>query len=103
MTNILSPWFKSPFTDMTGALISHQWYGRCAKQEMKVVDCLEAYGLHKGFEKCEALIEDFRECSSQQKQMLRTTTMRYERQRQHWTGERSKDNLYAPPPKPDSY
>lgn len=99
----LSPWFKSPFTDMTSAMLSHQWYGRCAKREMKMIDCLEAYGLDKGLEKCDALIEDFKECANSHKQLKRSAAMRYERQRQYWAGERSKEELYAPPPKIDSF
>lgn len=99
----LNPWFKSPFTDLTGALISHQWYGRCAKMEMDVIDCMEAYGMDKGLEKCDALIQDFKECAARQKQLKRSYAMRYERQRQYWAGERSKENLYAPSPKIDSF
>ncbi|GJQ78396.1 putative NADH:ubiquinone oxidoreductase, NDUFS5-15kDa [Trypoxylus dichotomus] len=99
----LNPWFKSPFTDMTGALISHQWFGRCAKIEMKVIDCLEAYGLDQGLQKCDPLIQDFRECTNRQKQLQRSVAMRYERHRQYLTGERSKEELYAPPPRVDSF
>nr|CAH7738716.1 unnamed protein product [Callosobruchus chinensis] len=33
------PVLKSPLTDLTQALVSHQWYGECADMEMKALDC----------------------------------------------------------------
>ncbi|XP_023016668.1 NADH dehydrogenase (ubiquinone) 15 kDa subunit [Leptinotarsa decemlineata] len=99
----VSPWLKSPFTDLTAGLISHQWYGECADMEMKVLECFEAYGLDKGLKKCDLLIQDFRECSLRHKQMKRMVAMRNERHRQAWNGERSKEEKYAKGPAPDSY
>lgn len=96
-------WWKSPFTDIGGDLFSHQYFGRCADIEMKVVDCLEAYGLLRGKQKCDELIQDFNECSHRNKQNDRIKAMRYERERQWLRGERSKKNHYAPPPKDDSF
>lgn len=99
----LSPWLKSPFTDLTGALVSHQWYGHCADMEMKALDCLEAYGLDKGLKKCDLLIKDFTECTLKIKQFKRANAMRWERNRQYWAGERSKEDLWAKSPTNDSY
>ncbi|XP_022905648.1 uncharacterized protein [Onthophagus taurus] len=98
----LSPYFKTPFTDITGAMISHQWYGKCAKREMDMIDCFEAYGLDNALNKCHTLIEDFKACSNNQAQVKRTFEMRWERDRQYYSGERTKENRYAPSPRPDS-
>ncbi|XP_056630541.1 uncharacterized protein LOC130441062 [Diorhabda sublineata] len=99
----LSPWLKSPFTDLTGSLVNHQWYGVCANLELKVLDCLEAYGLDRGLKKCHLLIEDFRECSLRTKQFKRMKAMRNERHRQYFNGERTKEKKYAKAPTYDSY
>ncbi|XP_028129250.1 uncharacterized protein LOC114325387 [Diabrotica virgifera virgifera] len=99
----LSPWLKSPFTDLTGSLVNHQWYGECADMELKVLDCLDAYGLDRGLKKCDDLIEDFRECALKTKQFKRMYAMRNERHRQHFAGERTSENKYAKGPAYDSY
>lgn len=98
----LTPWFRSPFTDLTGALVSHQFYGRCADIEMQLVDCMEAYGLTRSKQKCALLMEDFKECAFRDKQTKRYIAMRQERKRQYNDGERSKDKLYEPGPAADS-
>ncbi|XP_060523323.1 NADH dehydrogenase [ubiquinone] iron-sulfur protein 5 [Cylas formicarius] len=99
-----SPFLKSPFTDLTGAVgISHQFFGECADIEMKTLDCLEAYGLDRGLKKCDALIADYTECARKVKQYNRMFTMRKERNRQYAAGERTKENHYAPSPPNDSY
>lgn len=67
----LSPFLRTPFTDLTGSLINHQQYDKCGVFEMQVMDCLEAYGTERGKTKCQALIEDFRECVGMKKQLLR--------------------------------
>ena len=61
----------------------------CADFEMRMADCLEAYGLHKGQEKCEDFISDLRECFYNGKQMQRVVLMREERMRQYKAGERN--------------
>lgn len=99
----LSPAFKSPFTDLTGAILSHQWGGRCNEFELRALDCLEAYGLDLGVKKCEALITDFQECSLRVKETARYMAMRSERERQYRAGERTKENRYAETPRPDGY
>lgn len=99
----LTPWLRSPFTDITGNLLTHQYSGRCQKFELDVMECLEAYGKDRGLVKCEALIRDFRECHTREKQTRRTFAMRNERNRQYAAGERSAENLYAPSPKPESF
>ncbi len=37
----------------------------------QVMECLEAYGTERGKIKCKTLIEDFNECVSMKKQLLR--------------------------------
>lgn len=71
----LGPFFRSPLTDMTGCVINHQTYGKCAEFEMNMLDCLEAYGVNRGSTKCKDLIADFQECVSMKKQMMRVTVM----------------------------
>lgn len=73
----LSPFFKSPLTDLTGCLINHQQYSKCGQFEMEMMECLEAYGLDKGKLKCKAIIEDYQECAGSHKQRLRIAVSRY--------------------------
>jgi NADH dehydrogenase (ubiquinone) Fe-S protein 5 len=68
MTNVV-PFFRSPFTDLTGSLVNHQFYGRCEEMEMRVMNCLEAYGVDRGATKCKDLIDDFKECNTYKKQV----------------------------------
>ena len=63
------PFLRSPFTDLTSCLVNHQNFGRCEEMEMRVMNCLEAYGVNRGMKKCKDLVEDFRECSSRRKQV----------------------------------
>uniref|UniRef100_T1H6N3 Uncharacterized protein n=1 Tax=Megaselia scalaris TaxID=36166 RepID=T1H6N3_MEGSC len=99
----LTPFFRSPLTDMTGCLINHQGYHKCGKMEMDMMDCLEAYGMERGKTVCADIIADFRECATSKKQMNRVIAMRHERLKQYYTGERKKEDLYAPPPRIDAY
>lgn len=69
--NVLSPYFRSPFTDIFGSMINHQQYGRCGRFELNMMECMEAYGLDKGRVKCANLIDDFNECHTLTKQFLR--------------------------------
>lgn len=116
------PFLKSPFTDLTAHLVSHQNEGRCADMEMRAIDCMEAYGYHRGLDKCDALIKDFQECAGFEKQAKRfyvstiifltkspimyiniLQAMRMERHRQYWNGEKTKKDHYAESPRHDSY
>lgn len=36
---------------------------------MRVMNCLEAYGVDRGMTKCKDLIDDFKECSTLKKQV----------------------------------
>lgn len=67
----ISPFLRSPFTDITGGMVSHQLLGRCQMQEMEMMDCMEAYGLERGLKKCRYLLDDYRECHTTLKQYKR--------------------------------
>lgn len=95
---MILPALSTPFSDLTGALISNQWFGKCAEMEMRVVDCMEAHGYRNCFEACALLMDDLRECNTKQKQIKRSYAMRYERSRQYWRGERTRADRYAPSP-----
>lgn len=101
--SVYSPPLRTPFTDIPGAIISHQWFGECADMEMKTIDCYEAYGLARGQKKCKDLFDDFKECTYRLKQNNRLFTMTAERERQYKAGERSAENRYAPPPRRESF
>lgn len=103
MSSVLCPPLRTPFTDIPGAIISHQWFGECAELEMKTIDCYEAYGLARGTKKCKDLFADFKECATRQKQNNRFYAMRAERERQYKAGERSAENRYAPPPRSETF
>ncbi|XP_008546642.1 uncharacterized protein LOC103570624 [Microplitis demolitor] len=103
MSLLVTPWFRNVFTDIFGGLLNFQDHPECAKHELRVVDCLEAYGTHHGKTKCRVLLEDFRECVWRDKQILRMRIMNMERARQYHDGEREADGLFAKAPRPDSY
>ncbi|KAJ2948371.1 hypothetical protein O0L34_g7608 [Tuta absoluta] len=103
MAQTLSPFFRSPFTDLTGGLVSHQVVGtRCGPIELETMECLERYGLDRGVRKCRCLIEDFKECQMQAKQYGRFVAMRAERNRQIREGILKDDKKYVTP-RVDSY
>ncbi|XP_037927831.1 uncharacterized protein LOC119662308 [Teleopsis dalmanni] len=99
----VSPFLRTPFTDLTACLINHQTYETCGEMEMNMMECMEAYGLDRGRQKCADLIADFTECSNKTKQMKRYDAMRFERFKQNMKGERPKEEAFAPPPKIDAY
>lgn len=100
----LTPFLRIPFTDIFGVLVTNQWNGRCGDIEMKVIDCLEAYGLDRGMKKeCKLQLSDYNECLTNHKQRERTNAMRAERERQYAAGERTKENRYADPPPNDAF
>ncbi|KAI8419844.1 hypothetical protein MSG28_008477 [Choristoneura fumiferana] len=98
----LSPFLRTPMTDLTGGLISHQLMGRCEKQEMRFMDCMEAYGMERGQVKCKALFEEFHECHTLTKQFKRFYALRTERERQISEGKLVGDQKYISP-KVDSF
>uniref|UniRef100_A0A336MC26 CSON014888 protein n=1 Tax=Culicoides sonorensis TaxID=179676 RepID=A0A336MC26_CULSO len=100
---MVSPLLRSPFTDLTTGMINCQYFDKCGERELAMMECLEAYGVERGKQKCKMLIEDFQECFTMRKQLMRANEMRLERHRQHLMGERFSENKYARPPKEDAY
>ncbi|GBP27266.1 NADH dehydrogenase iron-sulfur protein 5 [Eumeta japonica] len=98
----LSPFFRSPFTDITAGMTSHQMLDRCQKEEMKAMDCMEAYGVERGKVKCRDLLDDFHECHTHTKQFKRFCAMRDEREKQIREGTLTGDKKYVSP-KVDSF
>lgn len=68
---VLTPYFRTPMTDLMGSIYNHQQYSRCSKFELSMMECLEAYGATTGRLKCSDYIDDFNECRSNAKQFLR--------------------------------
>lgn len=68
----LAPFLRTPLTDLTGAMVNHQHGSACAPMEMRVMECLEAYGMERGVKnpRCKLLIEDFQECEGKMKQVM---------------------------------
>ncbi|XP_041984777.1 NADH dehydrogenase [ubiquinone] iron-sulfur protein 5 [Aricia agestis] len=93
----LSPFFRSPFTDITGGIVSHQMLGECQKQEMQYMDCLEAYGLDRGKVKCADLFSNFHECQTKTLQFKRFMAIRRERERQIAEGKLKGDEKFLNP------
>ncbi|KAM3956686.1 NADH dehydrogenase [ubiquinone] iron-sulfur protein 5-like [Aphomia sociella] len=98
----ISPFLRSPFTDITGGIVSHQLGSRCQLEEARYMDCLEAYGLERGKVKCSHLFGDFHECHTLTKQFKRFAALRDERDRQIAEGKLKGDKKYVNP-KLDSY
>ncbi|XP_055642732.1 uncharacterized protein LOC129779337 [Toxorhynchites rutilus septentrionalis] len=99
----LGPFFRSPFTDLTASMVNFQQYDKCGELEMASIDCLEAYGMNRGQEKCADVVNDFLECAYMRKQIQRFNAMRLERHRQGLQGERKSSEYYAKPPRVDAY
>ncbi|XP_011635130.1 uncharacterized protein LOC105425858 [Pogonomyrmex barbatus] len=96
-----APLFKGPPTDIFLNLRNLQAMERCAKYELHFMDCMEAYGYHKGREKCRLIYEDMCECIFKVKRRRRIQAMNAERERQFWSGERK--NRYEETPPLDLY
>ena len=84
----ITPMIRLPFTDLFASLLTYQNHPDCARHEMRVVECMEAYGLPRSKEKCRTLILDFQECVVGTKQQARCDIMMNERTRQWEAGER---------------
>ncbi|CAH2089733.1 unnamed protein product [Euphydryas editha] len=97
MADQVSPFMRTIFTDITGGMLSHQMLGRCAIQEMAMMDCIEAYGWDRGSRKCKLLIEEFKECQTNAKQFKRFMALRKERDRQIACGQLTGDKQYMSP------
>ncbi|EFN61468.1 hypothetical protein EAG_03400 [Camponotus floridanus] len=96
-----APMFKGPVTDLFNQTRSLEFCKECADYELKYVDCLEAYGYHRGKKECRLLLEDMYECVMKIKRIKRVEVMMQERERQYKNGQREK--LWAETPPLDQY
>ncbi|XP_011174250.1 uncharacterized protein LOC105206452 [Solenopsis invicta] len=96
-----TPFFRGPFTDLFLHVRNVQCMKECAPYELMFMDCMEAYGYHKGKEKCRLILDDMFECIYKNKRILRVYKMEEERQRQFKSGERK--NRYEETPPLDLY
>lgn len=92
-----APLFKGLPTDAFLHLRNLQCLEECAPYELQYVDCLEAYGYHRGKDKCRLILEDMYECAMKIKRMRRIMLMNEERHRQFKSGERNKLYEECPP------
>lgn len=92
-----APLFKGPITDLFSQVRSLQFLKQCAQYELQYVDCLEAYGYHKGKKECRLILEDMYECAIKIKRLRRIEAMKQERLRQYQNGERDKPWAETPP------
>ncbi|XP_014279426.1 NADH dehydrogenase [ubiquinone] iron-sulfur protein 5 [Halyomorpha halys] len=87
-------YFKTPLTDLTGTILTHQYFGRCQGIEMKAINCLEAYGQERGLKECGDLLGDYEECHKRFKQIARYEAIQSERRKQ---------GVFEPAPRADVY
>lgn len=92
-----SPLFKTPFTDLFFNVRNLQCLKECAHYELQLIDCLEAYGYHRGKEKCRLILSDMYECAMKNKRLRRVYAMQEERDRQFKNGERPEHYTEKPP------
>ena len=70
MTAQFGPFIRTPFSDLTGGVMTHQCRKECRDFEMNAVECLEAYGAVKGKVKCQDYLDDLKECMFQTKRVV---------------------------------
>jgi len=102
----VQPMFKNFLTDMTSSLMTGQGQ-QCQDFEVNAMECIEYYGAHQGMEACKDWYEDYIECQSGAKQLLRQKAMfrkrHYENHLEYIQGKRTWDETYEPPPKSHGY
>jgi len=59
----------------------------CADFELNMAECLEAYGVRKGYDLCYKYIEDLHECKSKHLQTMRSVYINHVRTKKLITGE----------------
>lgn len=92
-----SPMIKGPFTDFLANVRNFQFLKECAQYELHYVDCMEAYGYHRGKKECRMILNDMYECVMKIKRIRRVEAMQEERYRQYKNGERDKIWAETPP------
>ncbi|XP_065200943.1 uncharacterized protein ND-15 [Planococcus citri] len=100
LVTVFTPFLQTVFTDWFHMPFDMQYDQICGKIERNFYRCMEAYGGNRGFKECRDYIDDYRECTSSDKQKARIKAMIEERRRQFKSGERKE---YSKPPRMGSY
>lgn len=87
-----NPIIRGPWADIFPRIVHLQDHPHCADRELKVVDCMDAYGFYRGQDKCRALLEDMYECVTAAKRHRRVELMMDERERQEKSGQRKPED-----------
>lgn len=100
--------FKNPiFEGLTGLHVQgtngHGRRYKCADFEMNYVECLEAYGLSRGFEECKKWYDDYRECKYNRLSVMRRVIMDAHHVKKLVKGERDWDKKMGEPYAYDAY
>lgn len=75
----------------------------CSDFELNLVECLEAYGITKGYHQCHKYFEDYHECKSDQIKMVRAGVMKMERYKKLAKGEIPFEQRHVEPIPYDAY
>lgn len=65
----VAPFIRTPLTDIVAHSMTYQSSDACPDFEMRTVECIEAYGLVKGKQKCKDYMADLEECLHKHKQV----------------------------------
>lgn len=75
----------------------------CADLELNAAECLEAFGVNKGYDKCVKYMEDLNECKLSSISNARVIIMNLERAKKVATGQIPLKEAFAKPYSYDSY
>lgn len=87
------PLIRFPLTEILSINLHSQHENRCNNFELRLAECIEAYGFYKGIEKCGAVLNDFQECMTQEKRRSRYELICAEFIRQVEAGERNYEKV----------
>ena len=82
------PAFRTPWTEALGSTYNYQDHPFCRDFELRLANCVEAYGWYRSQEKCTLLFKDLEECLYSQKRNKRISLMQQERARQSKKGQK---------------
>lgn len=85
------PALRTPWTEALGSAYTYQDHPICRDFELRLVDCVEAYGWYRSQEKCNLLFKDLEECLYNLKRNKRLFLMKQERSRLESKGRKRED------------
>ncbi|KAA0197276.1 hypothetical protein HAZT_HAZT002529 [Hyalella azteca] len=97
------PFIRTPLTDLGAHMFTHQSGTTCCDFEMRMVECVEAYGIGQAEAKCKDYFDDLAECMLSTKAWNRHKAMERERKRQVAAGELNKEDRYPVQSRVDGY